>query len=74
MSVIDVCLSVCMSSSFFSDQYVLLLQFFPIPMKLGTHDLCANVHETGPDFQNFDLKIVRWFFLEFKFGLMPPCF
>jgi len=41
-------------------------RFCPILAKLGTHDPCANMQETGTEFRNFDLKNFGNFFLNFE--------
>ena len=72
MSVcLSVCLSLWMSSKFFSSNRYSSYSFSLILTKLGTRYLCAiGQNKTGTDFQNFDFKIFdKFFFYNFKFGL-----
>ena len=44
--------------------------FSTIFTKLGTHDLCANMHETGTDFRNFPFTIFCKVFKILNFSLV----
>ena len=61
-------LSVWMSSNFSSNRYS-SYNVSPILVKLGTHDLCANMQKKLLNRFFRMIKIFGDFFLNFKFGL-----
>jgi len=64
----SVCLHVCLLSNFFK----LLLNFFPILTKLGTHDLRANIQKKNcaTDFRNIAFIIFGALFIYFFSNLI----